>query len=430
LSDSERKRVSQSAVDVLKLRINMTDAPAQQAFTMTSDLAQRIAHRINILAELTDTPGEITRFYGSPALREAMNLVETWMQEAGLKTGRDAIGNLVGRLGESGPFPLVIGSHLDSVRNAGAYDGAVGVIAAIEVADALRGGDLTFPLEVVAFADEEGVRFHTTYLGSGAWVGEFPTLDSLDDDGISFTQAVLEAGGNPLSLNEAKRDAIAGYLEIHIEQGPILETLGLPLGVVTAIASQQRAVVEFSGRAGHAGTVPMDLRQDALAGAVQWMGLVEATAKSTPGLVATIGQLRVEPGAPNVIPGRAICSLDLRHQSDAVRSNAWQALHDAAIKIASLRGLVCQWNETQPVPAVQCDPCWIERLRATAGANAPLLVSGAGHDAALLTRLGPVAMLFVRCRGGISHHPDEWADPIDMALAVQSLTAAIRGWAS
>jgi allantoate deiminase len=281
---------------------------------------------------------------------------------------------------------------------------------------------------VIAFSDEEGVRFGTAYLGSRAIAGTFPTdlLELVDEGGTSMREALLAFGGDPAELESASRfgDDLIGYCELHIEQGPVLEERGLPLGVVSAIAGATRAEVTFTGLAGHAGTVPMMSRRDALAAAAEWTLAVEDVGRSTPGLLATVGRLEGRPGAPNVISGRAVATLDVRHSDDAVRAEAVAKLEQLAAGIARRRSLELAWSVRLDNPAVAMDPELSGLLGAAVEATGQPLVrlpSGAGHDAVALADLVGVAMLFVRCDGGISHHPDESVHDDDVAAALVAL---------
>jgi allantoate deiminase len=339
--------------------------------------AARVLERCAQLGEISEESGRLTRRFGTDAMREANALVAGWMREAGLTVREDEVGNLIGRHGEGRAF--VLGSHLDTVPNAGRYDGPLGVLVALA---AVERGCPRVPIEVVGFADEEGVRFGTAYLGSAAFAGRFDPgwLDLVDEDGIRLGDLVagVPAGGPPP----------LGYLEVHIEQGPVLERLGEPLGVVTAIAGQSHAEVTFAGEAGHAGTVPMGSRRDALAGAAEWVLAVELE-----GPLATVGRLDV----------------------------AVIALRARAAEIADRRRLDLVWEDTASIPAVDMDA----RLTA-AFRGFPRLVSGAGHDAAMMATVAPAAMLFVRCRGGISHHPDESVEEADVAAALDALERFLR----
>lgn len=392
--------------------------------------AASVLERCDRLAECTEQPGVITRRFATQAFTEAVALVAGWMRGAGMSLRRDAVGNVIGRFEPPGGASrtLLMGSHLDTVRNAGRYDGPLGVLLAIACVQRLHDARraLPFAVEVLAFADEEGVRYGTAYLGSGALAGTFDPadLDRRDDRGITMRDALAAAGGNPDGVAAARRDpgGLIGYVEVHIEQGPVLEARDLPVGVVTGIGGQTRAGVVFDGIAGHAGTVPMGLRHDALAAAAEWIVEVEATARARDGLVATVGRIDVEPDASNVIPGRAALSLDVRHLDDAEREAACAHLAARADAIALERGVEATWETVQATGAVACAPgltAEVEAAVAGAGLEVVRLPSGAGHDAAVMSRLTDVAMLFVRCAGGISHHPAEAVTAGDIAVAIE-----------
>jgi allantoate deiminase len=357
------------------------------------------------------------------------------MREAGLEAAPDAAGNLIGRRpGPAGAPVLLLGSHLDSVRDAGAYDGPLGIAVALEALGTLRDLPLGFGVDLYAFADEEGLRYGTAYLGSRAVAGTLDpaALELVDARGTRMADALRAFGGDPDGLPAASRrgEPLLGYLEVHIEQGPVLEELGVPVGVVSGIAGATRARVAFAGRAGHAGTVPMSSRRDALAGAAEWVLAVEAAGRAGNGLVATVGRLDAAPGAVNVVPGKAVALLDVRHPDDAVRGAAVAGLRRRAQELAAARGLTASWEELLDAPGVAMDRGLTARLRAAAGPEAPVLASGAGHDAVALAALCPVAMLFVRCAGGISHHPDETVDSHDAGRAVEVLGTFLRGLAA
>jgi len=388
--------------------------------------------RCDELAACSEETDRITRPYGSAALVAAMEQVARWMELAGMAPRRDAIGNLRGRYGGSDPNApaLLLGSHLDSVRDAGRYDGPLGVLVATATVERLHRARrrLPFPIEIAAFADEEGLRFQTAYLGSKAVAGTFDhaLLDRCDASGISLRQAILAFGGDADAIpGAALRPGEAfAYVETHIEQGPHLESVGLPLGVVTAIAGQTRVVLAFRGEAGHAGTVDMTLRRDPLPAAAEFILAGERMARETPGLVATVGQVDVAPGASNVIPGLVTLSLDVRHPDDAVRREAVCALEHDAREIASRRRLGVEWRVVQEQCAVPCDPSLsssLERAIAAAGLPVERLASGAGHDAVVMSAVVPVAMLFVRCKGGVSHNPAESVQAPDAAAAIDAL---------
>jgi allantoate deiminase len=385
--------------------------------------------RCDALAAFSDDDGRLTRRFATPAWRAAGDAVEGWMRAAGMATRRDAIGNVIGRVEGGGAGTFVLGSHLDTVVDAGRYDGPLGVLVAIACAQRLRdeGRELSFALEVVGFADEEGVRYGTAYLGSAAFAGTLDRglLERTDANGISMADAIAAIGGDPAALTSARRDDLVGYCEVHIEQGPVLEDEDVPVGVVTAIAGQTRARVTFAGSPGHAGTVPMDRRHDALPAAAEWILAVEAAARAAEGLVATVGDARIDPGAANVIPGQVILALDVRHADDAARAAATDELRRRADAIARARDLRSAWTPMQDSAAVACSPRLAEALAeavTAAGRRVVRLRSGAGHDAVAMAAVAPVAMLFVRCAGGISHHPAESVAAEDVAVAIEVLT--------
>ena len=385
-----------------------------------------------MLATFSEEYGKITRSYGSPALAAARAAAAGWMRDAGMEVRVDPIGNLRGRYAGSGPAEaaLLLGSHLDSVRDAGRYDGPLGVLTAVAAVEGLHdaGRRLPFPIEAVALADEEGLRFQATYLGSRALAGTLDetTLNRLDDDGMTLREAIAAFGGDSDNLSAAalRRGEALAYVEVHIEQGPRLEAMDAPVGVVTTIAGQTRATAAFLGMAGHAGTVAMDLRRDALPAAAELILAVEHVGRATPGLVATVGAMMVEPGASNVIPGLVRLSLDVRHAEDDVRGQTVTALKRRASEIAAARALEIEWVVVQENPAVPCDPrltATLEGAVADAGVPVVRLPSGAGHDGVVMATVAPVAMLFVRCAGGISHNPAESVAPGDVAVAIDVL---------
>jgi allantoate deiminase len=397
--------------------------------------AQLLGRYLAELAQVTDEPGQLTRTFLSPAMRRANALVATWMRAAGLATREDTVGNLIGRLEAptaSRARTLLLGSHLDTVRDAGRFDGALGVVLPIVALAELRrrGVTLPFAVEVLGFSEEEGVRFASAYLGSKGYCGQLRAADLklTDAAGLSVRTALETLTPTAQSFvlprrAHAPRDLL-GYVEVHIEQGPVLEAKKLAVGVVSAIAGQTRAKLAFHGRAGHAGTTPMPLRRDALAGAAEFTLAAEALARRTPGLVATVGTMSVASGAANVIPATATFSLDLRHPRDVVRRSALRQLRATAARIARRRHLMFKWTPTQDNAAVACSPTLTATLTASVRAvqgKTLALSSGAGHDAVVLSALTPVAMVFVRSRAGLSHHPDEFSSPADIALALEVL---------
>lgn len=395
---------------------------------MCDDLARRVLARCDAVAGFTEEPGRITRTFLCAPARQVQDCVAEWMRTAGMRTRVDAVGNLIGRYpaARADAPVFLIGSHLDTVPNAGRYDGVLGVMLGIAAVEALGGKPLPFALDVLAFSEEEGVRFRTPYLGSLAAAGRFDPelLERTDSAGVTLAQAIRAFGLEPERIRAAayQPGQVLGYFEVHIEQGPVLEDLNLPLGVVEAIAGQSRLWARFEGKAGHAGTLPMELRQDALAAAAEFVLAIERMARIKKGLRATVGQLAVTPGAVNVVPGAARLSLDLRHARDDVRAPALANLLRQAEAIARHRRVGFQVEQVEHQAAVPADPRLTERLaEAVRAAGHPehQMVSGAGHDAAVMATLGPMAMLFVRSPGGISHHPAE-------AVLLEDVRAALE----
>ena len=390
--------------------------------------AKTVMERCDLLGDISEDDGALTRPFGSPAMREVEKVVTGWMREAGMAVRRDAIGNLVGRYEGVGEETLILGSHLDTVRDAGKYDGQLGVLVALASVQRLhdRGERLPFAVEVVAFADEEGLRFGTTYLGSSVYAGAFDgkRLELEDPDGVTLRDAVRDSGGYPDAMEEGGRGGgdLLGYCEVHIEQGPVLEALDLPVGVVTAINGQSRIQVMFTGEAGHAGTVPIERRKDALCAAAEFVLEAESVCKKEPGAVATVGEISISPGASNVIPGEAHLSLDLRHPDDTVRGRLRDHLEQRTGQIAASRECDYSWQVRQETPAVRMDRRLSGLLgEAVGGTGATVhdLPSGAGHDAAQMAALTSVAMLFVRCKEGISHNPAESVREEDVGVAIE-----------
>ena len=393
--------------------------------------------RLNALAKISENTPELTRTFASLPMRQANDLVAGWMREAGMTVREDAIGNLIGRYDGSlpGAKTLLLGSHLDTVRNAGRFDGPLGVILAIECVDALHkeGRRLPFAIEVIGFCDEEGVRYQSTYLGSRVLAGSFDIKDlqRVDANGVSMADAIRAFGGVPEKIPQAELNPkeLLGYVEVHIEQGPVLEKKNLAVGIVTAIAGQSRIKISLTGKAGHAGTTPMPLRQDALCGAAEFVLAVERYAKKTAGLVATVGQIQNAPNASNVIPGEVIFSLDVRHQRDAIRRAAVKKLASALKTIAKGRALKVVWQTVQQTDSVLCSPAISKMLRAAAIRHQRQVInlpSGAGHDAAVMAKIAAMGMLFVRCKEGVSHHPDESAKTADIGVALDVMNDFIN----
>jgi allantoate deiminase len=358
---------------------------------------------------------------------ECHSEIARWMEPLGVQVRIDAAGNL--RAVYPGREPraprLLIGSHLDTVPNAGAYDGILGVMLAVALLGALRGRGLPFAIEVVGFSEEEGVRFGTPFIGSRALVGRFDEnlLNVCDVQGISVGKAIENFGLRPEEIPQCGiKDDVLGYLEFHIEQGPVLEKLNLPLGAVEAIAGQGRLEFSFVGRANHAGTTPMHLRRDAVAGAAEWIGVVEREAGETPGLVATVGKIEAVPGAVNVIAAEVRLSLDVRHKSDEIRDRAVEKLIRRAHEIAARRGLTGRQNVLLDQSAVAMDSFLtreIERAIVSTGCKPHTMVSGAGHDAMILAEKVPAGMIFLRTPGGISHDPAESVAVEDVECAIE-----------
>jgi allantoate deiminase len=392
--------------------------------------AQRLQERLDRLAGETDEPGHITRTFLSPAMQTASDLIAQWMIEAGLTVTRDKVGNIIG---QSAPRSaarkiFLLGSHFDTVRQAGRYDGVLGIVLALEAVSILREQKKQLPvdLHVLAFSEEEGVRFQSAYLGSKAVIGGLtPTdLELKDQDGRSLRQILEEFNQALFTLPTPlyRTEEVRGYLEIHIEQGPVLENEDLSLGVVTAIHGQDRLRLTWSGRAAHAGTTPCPLRRDALAAAAAFITCVRRAAEADPELRATVGQLEVKPNVSNVIAGEVVHSLDLRHSNDAQREEILHQLHQEAEHISGEHHVPLTLDHVQDTPAVPMDPGLSAQLNQAVlrvAGKSHSLASGAGHDAVILAHLTPVAMLFVRSRDGLSHHPDEFTSLPDLAAALQ-----------
>lgn len=392
--------------------------------------ATRVLGRCDELARITDEPGGITRGFLSPAMARVNQCVETWMRQAGLQTQQDAAGNLIGqRSGPTADAPvLVLGSHLDTVRNAGRYDGVLGVLLAIDAVAALGDEDLPFAVEVLAFSDEEGLRYGVPYLGSQAMIGELHPewLERVDEQGISMQQAFDRWGSDPFSMNCRFDGRLClGYLEAHIEQGPQLEHRGQALGVLDALCCASWLRCRFVGQADHAGTTPMDLRRDALPAAAELVLEAERLGQQTDDLVATVGCLQPTPGAGNVIPGQVELSLDLRHPRRDILDEAIHHMLRSGETVALRRGLAFEHEILLHQDGITADPELSESLAdaaMTSGFSAPRLVVGAGHDAVVLARRMPVTMLFLRTPGGLSHHPDESVLAPDVDAALQTMT--------
>jgi len=360
-------------------------------------------------------------------MRECQREIAGWVAHLGVTSRVDAVGNLriVYPAAQLDAPRLLIGSHLDTVPNAGTYDGVLGVVLALALLSAIHDRKLPFAIEVVGFSEEEGVRFGTPFIGSRALVSNLDEelLSRQDARGISIRDAIADFGLNPAEISQAAmHEDVLGYIEFHIEQGPVLENVNRPLGVVEAIAGQSRVEFTFVGQANHAGTTPMNLRHDALAAAAEWIGTVESHAQNTSGLVATVGAIQANPGAGNVIAGETRLSLDVRHRSDEERKRAVDYFVRQAEDIATRRGLKAKRNVLMDQLAVQMDPFLVKQVEHAIGqarCEPYRMVSGAGHDAMILAGKVPSAMIFLRTPGGISHHPAESVEVGDVEKAIE-----------
>jgi len=402
-----------------------------------SELSQSVMERIEALAQISEESGRLTRTFGSPAMRQANDLVAGWMKAAGMSVSEDAIGNLIARYPAASEHAktFILGSHLDTVRGAGKFDGSLGVLVALACVEQLHAEKkrLPFGIDLVAFAEGEGLRFNCANLGSRALAGSFDeqNLQLRDANGVTMADAIKSIGGDPGKISAARRDPqeILGYAEVHIEQGPVLEKKFQPVGIVTAIAGRTRAQVKFTGQCGHAGTTPMPFRRDALAAAAEFILAVEGCTKHYPGLVATVCQIEARPSGASLIPCEVTLSLDVRHQVDGARAVAGEHLQETAAEIAMKRGVEFDWENQQELQSIPCSRELSDVLAKAARAHivsATELPSGAGHDAAAMSQITPSAMLFVRCRGGISHHPDESVQPGDVEIAVGIMNDFLR----
>ena len=393
-------------------------------FTKT---AEEVIARCRKLASFSEDPGGTRRTFLSPPMRDCHREVSSWMKASGMTVSVDAVGNLRGIYSAAAPGAprILIGSHLDTVPNAGAFDGILGVVLAVGLVESLQELKLPFGIEVVGFSEEEGVRFGVPFIGSRALVGRVDEelLGRKDERGISVRKAIQDFGLNPNEISRALlRDDVLGYVEFHIEQGPVLESLGRPLGVVEAIVGQNRLEFTFAGQANHAGTTPMNLRHDALAAAAEWIVAVENLAQRTAGLVATVGFADAKPGATNVIAGEARATLDIRHASDRARTEALDELIRQAESIGARRGVTVKWRTLLAQHAVAMDPFLtgqIEQAIQKSGCEPHRMASGAGHDAMILVEKVPAAMIFLRSPGGISHDPSESVHLDDVAKALE-----------
>jgi allantoate deiminase len=407
------------------------------AQTLDADLAagRRLMARLDAFAAFSDEPRRLTRLFLSDAHRRAARAFIGWCGESGLEARIDAAGNVVARYEgrRAGAPALMLGSHIDTVRDAGRYDGNYGALAALAVVEGLagRGERLDHAIEIVAFGDEEGVRFRTTLTGSRALAGTYPedALDQRDSGGVSMREALEAFGGDPERAGSIGRRNVAGFVEAHIEQGPILEAEGLPLGIVTAINGATRLEVGVDGVAGHAGATPMGLRRDALTAAAEMALMIEARARAEADLVATVGRFDVWPDATNVIPGHIQFSIDIRSPDDERRGAALADLEARIAAIAAARRVRVSLAKPHDANAFSCDPGIIAGLRRAVeavGVPPRLLPSGAGHDTMAIGRLCPAGMLFLRCKGGVSHNPLESITLEDCALGLATLTRFVQ----
>lgn len=415
-------------------------AAANEITTDIAGLGARAEAMLSELAKISTEPQRLIRLFLSPEHRKAADLIAGWMREAGMTVTEDALGTVRGHWRPELKKRLLIGSHIDTVIDAGKYDGPLGVVVGILAVRELaaRGIELPFGIGVLAFGDEEGSRFRTTLAGSSACAGVFDraSLAFPDRNGVTLGDAIKAYGKNIEDIEAAAYDPadVAGYVEVHIEQGPVLEAETLPLGVVTGIVGQSRMRVVVLGDAGHAGTVPMRMRHDALAGAAELMLAIEQTAveNESDGMVATVGRIEASPGATNVIPGRVGFSLEFRSSTDTKRKAAIEQIKADAQRMAVRRRLEFAFEPFHETNTTACTP-FMQDLFADAisslGYKPIRLPSGAGHDAQVMAKLCPTAMLFVRCKGGISHNPAEHASEADMGLSVAALTRFIQAFA-
>jgi allantoate deiminase len=393
-----------------------------------AELARGALAHCRAIASFSDESGAITRTFLSEGMRACYAYLSRWMETLGMQVQMDAVGNLRGLYAarHSDAKRILIGSHLDTVPNAGPYDGVLGVVIGITLIESLRGERLPFSIEVIGFSDEEGVRFGLPFIGSRALAGTLDeqTLRLTDRSGVSIEQAIRGFGLDVSRLHEAEiASGACAYFEFHIEQGPVLESIGAPLAVVDAVSGQSRASVVFRGTANHAGTTPMRLRHDALCGAAEWIMRVEKHARAVEGLVATVGKIEARPGATNVVPGQVCATLDVRHAVDSIRRAAFETLLHDGQEIARQRGLTFQSAvllDQNAVPMHAELTNLAEQAIEAAGASRHRITSGAGHDAMILAPKLPCAMIFLRSPGGISHHPDETVKEEDVALALRA----------
>ncbi|MEM9346134.1 MAG: allantoate amidohydrolase [Planctomycetota bacterium] len=402
----------------------------------TDSSARSVLERCDRISGFTDTPGSITRLFLSDATVKLHAELRRWMEAANLTVRVDNAGNLIARRQASAPAEstktLLIGSHLDTVPNAGRYDGVLGVMIGLQAIEAIAETPLPFHIDLIGFSEEEGVRFGVPYIGSAAVAGcfDFAWLGRCDASGQSLGHVIEQYGLKPKQIKDDayRPDRVLGYTEVHLEQGPVLDSLSLPVGVVTGVQGQSRLMLRYTGHADHAGTVPMEHRRDALLAASKMVVAAADYARSIDGLRATVGYIRAEPNVRNVVPGVVEQSLDIRHSDDRIRENAVAALLDMAERIAADEGVKLRRRGAQDQPAMQTDPglsAALNKAVEQAGMKPYALPSGAGHDAVVMSRLARTAMLFVRHPGGISHHPEETVHAEDVGRAVHVLAQYI-----
>ena len=436
---SERVTHDAAAERIVALQQICRIARFRLADLIDEDCGTAILAMLEDLAAFSESEGALTCSYLTPAHRATAARIREFMLAAGLSVHTDAVGNIVGRTAAADPAARAVltGSHYDTVINAGKYDGRLGILLPIAVAAKLRrdGLQLPYPLEIIAFAEEEGVRFKSTFLGSRAVAGHFElnALDSTDAQGLTMREVMRAAGLDVGRIPAAARDPqqVACFVEVHIEQGPVLLDAGLPVGVVTSIAGCRRNVVTITGLSGHAGTVPMPLRHDAAAAAAEMVLAVEKRCASEPGLVGTVGRLEVPGGAINVIPGRCEFSIDIRSGDDVLRDAAHRDILEEFERIASRRGVTLSQVQVLEAASAPCSPAlqdaWAHSVQRVTMAAARRLPSGAGHDAMMMARLTPIGMLFVRCgNGGISHNPQEILSAADAQIAARVFEDFLR----
>lgn len=398
-------------------------------------ILKEVLEYCDVLATHTEQPGLIRRTFLSEPMKQTHASVSSWMKEAGMTVRVDNAGNIIGRLASKNPDAkiLMTGSHLDSVPDAGKYDGILGVMLGIGIAKALKDTPLNFHFDVIGFSDEEGVRYSMPYIGSLGIAGRLgpEMLARVDAQGISMKDAIKNFGLNSDAMDQVPYDfaKVLGFFEMHIEQGPVLESENLEVGIVTGLVGQSRVKLAFHGMAGHAGTVPMTHRKDAFMGVAQLADFMEPYARSVEGLVATIGMIELKPNGSNVVPGEAFFSLDIRHGDQTVLDQATEKILTRANEIASERGLKLEIRTREKQAVVRCDPGLTDAMAATVeacGYKPRRLVSGAGHDTATLSHVTPTTMLFIRSPGGISHNPIESVIPEDVGAALKIGVAFLK----